>query len=65
LQEAEDDEDAEEVARITDEIAELDGGGAAAIPQPDAASTIQEGQTATNKATGEKLVFRNGKWQPL
>lgn len=24
-----------------------------------------EGQTATNKQTGEKIIFRNGSWQPI
>lgn len=30
---------------------------------PDAQPTIQEGQTATNPQTGEKLIFRGGQWQ--
>ena len=28
-------------------------------------AAVQEGQTATNKKTGEKLVFKGGKWQPM
>ncbi len=28
-------------------------------------SRFQEGQTATNPATGEKVIFRGGEWQPL
>lgn len=28
-------------------------------------SEYTEGQTATNKQTGEKVVFRDGGWQPL
>ena len=30
-----------------------------------AKQTIVEGQTATNRATGEKIVYRAGKWYPL
>jgi hypothetical protein len=33
----------------------------AATPVP---STIKEGTTATNKKTGQKMVFRNGNWVP-
>lgn len=29
-----------------------------------APQTIQEGQTATNPNTGERIIFRNGQWQP-
>lgn len=28
-------------------------------------SDVVEGQTATNPQTGEKVVFRNGQWQPI
>lgn len=28
-------------------------------------ANIQEGATATNKKTGQKIVFRNGSWQPM
>ena len=28
-------------------------------------SSIPEGQTATNPSTGQKIIFRNGSWQPL
>jgi hypothetical protein len=31
----------------------------------DAQSSYAEGQTATNPQTGEKLVLRNGKWEPM
>ena len=26
---------------------------------------FQEGQTATNPKTGQKVIFKNGMWQPL
>lgn len=29
------------------------------------ASQVKEGDTATNPRTGEKIVFRNGQWEPL
>lgn len=29
------------------------------------ASRLPEGKTATNKITGERLIVRNGKWEPL
>ena len=36
------------------------------IPAPEAeTSEFQEGQTATNPQTGEKLIFRNGQWGAL
>lgn len=44
------------------------GGGAAAQPaaQPAAeAGAVQEGATATNPQTGERIIFRNGQWGPL
>jgi len=44
------------------------GGGAGATPisAPTAeAPQFTEGQTATNKQTGQKMVFRGGKWQPV
>jgi len=28
-------------------------------------TSLTEGQTATNPTTGEKIIFRNGQWQPL
>lgn len=28
-------------------------------------SSLQEGRTATNPKTGEKIIFKGGKWQPL
>jgi hypothetical protein len=37
-------------------------GGPQAAP---AGPQFVEGQTATNKATGQKLVFKGGQWQPL
>jgi hypothetical protein len=35
--------------------------------QPTAApqQPVKEGATATNKQTGERIIFRNGQWQPL
>ena len=33
--------------------------------QQDEATQYTEGQTATNPATGEKLIFRGGKWQRM
>lgn len=30
-----------------------------------APSAVQEGATATNPQTGEKVIFRNGAWQPV
>lgn len=38
------------------------GTGGAAAP---AGPQFTEGQTATNKATGQKMVFKGGQWQPL
>lgn len=32
---------------------------------PSAPASIQEGMTATNPQTGEKIVFRGGKWVPM
>jgi hypothetical protein len=26
---------------------------------------IREGQTATNRQTGQRIIFRNGAWGPL
>lgn len=37
------------------------GGGSAPAP---AAGGFTEGQTAVNKATGQRLVFKGGQWQP-
>jgi hypothetical protein len=34
-------------------------------PAAPAQPAIQEGATATNKQTGERIIFRNGQWQPL
>jgi hypothetical protein len=45
------------------------GGGTAAqpaatpAPAPEAPAQFKEGATATNPQTGQKLTFRNGKWQ--
>jgi hypothetical protein len=41
--------------------------GAPAAPSPAqrAPGGPVEGQTATNRATGKKLIFRGGKWQPM
>lgn len=36
-----------------------------AAPSPAAAGTIQEGQTATNPQTGEKIVYKGGQWVSL
>lgn len=33
--------------------------------QPAAANGVQEGATATNPTTKEKIIFKGGKWQPL
>ena len=30
-----------------------------------AANNVGEGATATNPQTGERLIYRNGQWQPL
>lgn len=40
------------------------------VPQPPkaggkAAGGVQEGATATNPKTGEKVIFKGGKWQPM
>lgn len=35
----------------------------AMAPQPSAG--VQEGATATNPKTNEKIIFRNGQWQPV
>lgn len=36
---------------------------AATAPAPEAPAQFKEGDTATNPKTGQKLTFRNGKWQ--
>lgn len=38
-----------------------DGGHAAG----DSVNSVQEGATATNPQTGEKIIFRGGQWQPV
>ena len=38
------------------------GGQAAGAPVSDG---VQEGATATNPQTGEKIIYRNGQWQPV
>jgi hypothetical protein len=38
--------------------------GGAGPPSASASGAFTEGQTATNKATGQKLIFRGGQWQP-
>lgn len=38
---------------------------AAAAAQAPGTPQIAEGRTATNKATGEQVIFRNGRWEPL
>jgi len=35
------------------------------MPQQPQALTVSEGTTATNPATGDKLIFRGGTWQPI
>lgn len=46
--------------RVLDRVKKwVDGEGAAHV----ATSGIQEGATATNPQTGQKITFRNGKWQ--
>ena len=44
-------------------------GGVPAAAAPSAAPTASggpvDGQTATNKATGQKIIFRGGQWQPM
>lgn len=32
---------------------------------PQAQGGVQEGATATNQQTGEKIIYRNGQWQPV
>jgi hypothetical protein len=39
--------------------------GAAAAPKAAQGQQFQEGQTATNKQTGEKRVYRGGQWVPV
>jgi hypothetical protein len=50
-----------DIARIDANVSKLNGKTTAT--QSAAAPTIQEGATATNSKTGQKIVFRNGKWQ--
>lgn len=33
--------------------------------QPQQAQPIKEGTTAINKKTGERIIYRNGQWQPI
>ena len=37
------------------------GGAAPASP----VGSVQEGATATNPQTGEKIIYRNGRWEPM
>lgn len=47
-------------------VSDLPVGGGSPTSAPTAeAPQFTEGQTATNKATNQKMVFRSGKWQPL
>jgi hypothetical protein len=46
---------------ITPVIVPNPGGQQAGAP----VGGVSEGQTATNPATGEKIVFQNGQWQPV
>ncbi|MHC2867989.1 hypothetical protein ACVIYH_009122 [Bradyrhizobium diazoefficiens] len=48
----------EKIAKIQGVIDRLEGKGGASQ-----AGGIQEGATATNPQTGQKITFRNGKWQ--
>ena len=41
---------------------ETGAGGGPSLP---AAGGIREGATATNPQTGERIIYRNGQWQPL
>lgn len=50
------------LTKINEAIAKLKGGGAADKPQ--ATSSIQDGQTATNPKTGAKIVMKGGQWVP-
>ena len=40
-------------------------GQAASTPTPTAPQASEEGLTATNPETGERVIFRNGQWVPL
>lgn len=55
------DEDSQE-EMIQAELERGGGGGIAAPIAPAPAAGPKEGATATNPKTGQKLVFRNGKW---
>ncbi|MAN78372.1 MAG: hypothetical protein CML24_14590 [Rhizobiales bacterium] len=62
------------IGRVTDALQSFDSGGQAptppsppsppAPPSPGDAGA-QEGATATNPATGERVIFRNGQWEPM
>ncbi len=39
--------------------------GAKSLFGQETQTQYQEGQTATNPKTGEKLIFRGGKWQKM
>ena len=65
-------EQIEEFRRITEKALELErrrlqrlGGEVSDSGSLSAPSQFNEGQTATNPTTGERLVFRNGQWVPL
>jgi hypothetical protein len=34
-------------------------------PPPAAGGAVQEGQTAVNKSTGQRIIFKGGQWQPM
>lgn len=64
------------IGRVTSALQSFDGGGQAPTPTPPSPPSLpappspddagpQEGATATNPTTGERVIFRNGQWEPM
>ena len=64
------------IGRVTDALQSFDGGGQTPTPAPPSPPSPpvppspgdagpQEGATATNPTTGERVIFRSGQWEPI
>ncbi len=54
------------IGRVTDALQSFEGSGQHATPtaKPESGG-VQEGATATNPETGERVIYRNGQWEPM
>lgn len=57
--------DQQNLQRIDAAIAKLRGGDSPTGSTVGAAPAFQEGVTATNQKTGQKIMFKGGQWQPV